>query len=133
MEGQAVSIRSNIIIIPVSESELPELLRRAAGVGAELKALVKVADCDGDPGIAATRAPCPLWVKSGHWGASEQCPLYLQKRTLELSHETTALCQKQTSEHVRVMSALPPKADIGTQPRDVRFVPEADIRGLGKG
>ena len=65
-------------------------------MGAELKALVKVADCDGDPGIAATRAPCPLWVKSGHWGASEQCPLYLQKRTLELSHETTALCQKQT-------------------------------------
>src|SRR5262245_58414152 len=26
------------------------------------------------------------------------------------------------------MSALPPKADIGTQPRDVRFVPKADIR-----
>ena len=25
------------------------------------------------------------------------------------------------------MSALPPKADIGTQPRDVRFVPIADI------
>ena len=24
-------------------------------------------------------------------------------------------------------SALPPKADIGTQPRDVRFVPKADI------
>jgi len=26
------------------------------------------------------------------------------------------------------MSALPPKADVGTQPRDVRFVPKADIR-----
>jgi hypothetical protein len=26
------------------------------------------------------------------------------------------------------MSALPPKADIGTKPRDVRFVPKADIR-----
>jgi len=25
------------------------------------------------------------------------------------------------------MSALPPKADIGTQSRDVRFVPKADI------
>jgi hypothetical protein len=25
------------------------------------------------------------------------------------------------------MSALPPKADIGTQPRNVRFVPKADI------
>src|SRR3974390_2576371 len=27
------------------------------------------------------------------------------------------------------MSALPPKADIGTQPPDVRFVPKADIAG----
>jgi hypothetical protein len=26
------------------------------------------------------------------------------------------------------MSALPPKADIGTQQRDVCFVPKADIR-----
>ena len=26
-------------------------------MGAELKALVKIADCDGDPGIAATLAP----------------------------------------------------------------------------
>ena len=28
------------------------------------------------------------------------------------------------------MSALPPKADIGTQPHDVRFVPKADIAAL---
>jgi hypothetical protein len=28
------------------------------------------------------------------------------------------------------MSALPPKADIGTQSRDVRFVPKADIGAL---
>src|SRR5262249_48348481 len=27
---------------------------------------------------------------------SEQCPLYPQKRTLELSHGMSALCQKQT-------------------------------------
>src|SRR5215469_3822822 len=39
----------------------------------------------------------------------------------------SALGQKQTSKHVLAMSALPPKADIGTQPRDVRFVPKADI------
>ena len=39
----------------------------------------------------------------------------------------SALGQKQTSRAVKRMSALPPKADIGTQPRDVRFVPEADI------
>jgi hypothetical protein len=41
------------------------------------------------------------------------------------------------------MSALPPKADIGTQPRNVRFVPQADsqrrqrqqlkIKPVGKG
>ena len=28
------------------------------------------------------------------------------------------------------MSALLPKADIGTQTRDVRFVPKADITGV---
>jgi len=36
--------------------------------------------------------------------------------------------QKRTSEHVRVKSALPPKADIAECDWNVRFVPEADIR-----
>jgi len=35
----------------------------------------------------------------------------------------SALGQKQTLEKVRLMSALPPKADIGTQSWNVRFVP----------
>ena len=39
----------------------------------------------------------------------------------------SALGQKRTLHKVCVMSALPPKADIGTQSRDVRFVPKADI------
>ena len=39
----------------------------------------------------------------------------------------SALGQKQTLQHVRPMSALPPKADIGTQSGNVRFVPKADI------
>src|SRR6516164_4236663 len=26
---------------------------------------------------------CPLWVKSGHWKTSRQCPLYPRKRTSE--------------------------------------------------
>ena len=30
------------------------------------------------------------------------------------------------------MSALPPKADIGTHPRNVRFVPRADIMQRNK-
>jgi hypothetical protein len=38
----------------------------------------------------------------------------------------SALGQKQTSEVVQSMSALPPKADIGSQPRDVRFLPKGD-------
>ena len=49
----------------------------------------------------------------------------------------SVLGQKQTLGHLRLMSALPPKADIGTQPRDVRFVPKADIArnqsGFGNG
>jgi hypothetical protein len=30
------------------------------------------------------------------------------------------------------MSAFPPKADIGTQPRNVRFVPKADVIGRSR-
>jgi len=44
----------------------------------------------------------------------------------------SALGQKQTLARVRVMSALPPKADIGTQLRNVRFVPKADILHCSK-
>ena len=47
------------------------------------------------------------------------CPIVLA--------DMSALGQKRTSSEVCVMSALPPIADIGTQPRDVRFVPKADI------
>src|SRR6516164_9712686 len=41
----------------------------------------------------------------------------------------SALGQKQTLMSARAMSALPPKADIGTQSWNVRFVPKADICG----
>lgn len=34
--------------------------------------------------------------------------------------------QKQTSPYVRVMSALPPKADIDGRDQNVRFVPKAE-------
>jgi hypothetical protein len=44
----------------------------------------------------------------------------------------SALGQKQTSEHVRAMSALPPNADIRQRSSDVRFVPKADILRCGK-
>jgi hypothetical protein len=39
----------------------------------------------------------------------------------------SALGQKRTFAVQKGMSGLPPKADIGTQPRDVRYVPKADI------
>ena len=39
----------------------------------------------------------------------------------------SALGQKQTLRHFQLMSALPPKADIESQPWNVRFVPKADI------
>ena len=47
---------------------------------------------------------------------------------MKLRRSISALGQKQTSAHVRGMSALPPKANMGTRPRDVRFVPKADMR-----
>src|SRR6516225_10626914 len=45
---------------------------------------------------------------------------------IRVGRPMSALGQKQTWKLVRVMPALPPKADIGTQSRDVRFVPKAD-------
>jgi len=45
----------------------------------------------------------------------------------------SALGQEQTWKLVRVMSALPPKADIGTQSWNVRFVPKADHCGARSG
>jgi hypothetical protein len=40
----------------------------------------------------------------------------------------SALGQKQTLGKVRLMSALPPKADIAERDWNVRFVPKADSR-----
>jgi hypothetical protein len=49
---------------------------------------------------------------------------------LRLNRETmSALGQKQTFALQQVMSALPPKADIGAAQINVRFVPIADIEG----
>ena len=42
----------------------------------------------------------------------------------------SALGHKRTLGHLRLMSALPPKADIAERHRDVRFVPKADIKPL---
>jgi len=42
----------------------------------------------------------------------------------------SALGQKQTLGHLRLMSALPPKADIGTHSWNVCFVPIAGITNL---
>src|SRR6516165_11045486 len=44
-------------------------------------------------------------------------------RNSKTSWSISALGQKRTSEHDWTMSALPPKADIGTQSWNVRFVP----------
>ena len=41
----------------------------------------------------------------------------------------SALGQKQTLRIACSMSALPPKADIDNDGRDVRFVPKATLRG----
>src|SRR5215469_12029178 len=43
-----------------------------------------------------------------------------------------ALGQRRTLTSAWAMSALPPKADIGTEFRNVRFVPKADIVRCGK-
>jgi hypothetical protein len=45
----------------------------------------------------------------------------------KLGSPMSAMGQKQTLKRFQPMSALLPKADIGTQSRDVHFVPIADI------
>jgi hypothetical protein len=44
----------------------------------------------------------------------------------------SALGQKRTWQQVRLMSALPPKADIDRARRDVCFVPKADVSRCSK-
>ena len=44
----------------------------------------------------------------------------------------SALGQKRTSRNVRSIPALPPKADIGTQSRNVRFVPTSSCFEYGR-
>ena len=44
-----------------------------------------------------------------------------------MARPLNAFGQKRTSHSILVMSALPPKADIGIEPCNVRFVPKADI------
>ena len=51
-------------------------------------------------------------------------------RGYQITATMSALGQKQTFKRLLLMSALPPKADIGTQSRKVRFVPKADIGHL---
>src|SRR5262249_6036391 len=45
---------------------------------------------------ATSGTECPLWVKSRHWGTSDQCPRYPQKRTSVSAIAMSALCQKRT-------------------------------------
>src|SRR5262249_52296896 len=49
------------------------------------------------------------------------------KASYQVELAMSALGQKRTLGHVRAMSALPPKADIGTHSWNVRFLQKADI------
>src|SRR5690242_3438669 len=51
-----------------------------------------------------------------------KCPLKLAYRIF-VGETCDFRCQKRTWKRLHPMSALPPKADIGTRSRNVRFVP----------
>src|SRR5262249_48177271 len=81
---------------------------------------------------------CCARAESGHAVAPVPISVMKSRRliapsrlgTLKLAYWKRAMSvmgQKQTSGHVRVMSALPPKADMDQHGCDVRFVPKADI------
>jgi len=68
-------------------------------------------------------SPHPPWADDLNL-AQQQASCAAQQNWPSMS----ALGQKQTSRHVRKMSALPPKADIAECDWNVRFVPKADIQ-----
>jgi hypothetical protein len=59
----------------------------------------------------------------------DSCTLPMLHRT-DVSRRTLDVGQKRTLVTPKGMSALPPKADIPRDRRDVRFVPKADIAPL---
>ena len=65
----------------------------------------------------------------GPWVTSSRCSPNYHLRLSVGCQRMSALGQKQTFRSVRAMSALPPKADIGTHPRNVRFVPKDGVIG----
>ena len=52
----------------------------------------------------------------------------MQITTSGVNHSMSALGQKQTSERIRAMSALPPKADIRANDQEVCLVPKSEIK-----
>ena len=77
--------------------------------------------------VGSNLSPLPLTVRGPR-------PITLLRRNCASPENwpTSALGQKRTFRNVRLMAAFPPKADIGTRSRNVRFVPKADI-GAGSG
>ena len=62
-------------------------------------------------------------------GSIDRClSCYLLPRRWELLPDMSALGQKQTYAAQKVMSALPPKADMCGATRDVPYVPKANVR-----
>ena len=95
--GQAATVP------PTSEMKSRRRIALPQGSGVRQQWLITSGICDRRNGVQGSgctatilRRPCPLWVKSRHCGTSNQCPLYPQKRTLELSPGMSAKCQKQT-------------------------------------
>jgi len=70
---------------------------------------------------------CPLWVTSGHFAQSPTDVRSTSEADTFSTIAMSALGQKQTFKRLRLMSALPPKADMDQCGCDVRFVPKADI------
>jgi N-acetyltransferase len=113
---------SALLLRPGIEQETPHEPMRFIDVGGELTLQAKLRDTRRS---VDSRGSFP--GQSGH-------RLPVAHRDLEMSTRSSlamsALGHKRTLVPAHAMSALPPKADIGTQSRNVRFVPKADIGRL---
>ena len=128
----------------IRQQEILAELGVVALQGSPLSCAIQTGICDLRSGVqrrlcaaAILGSSCPLWVKSGHSTTFDRCPLCPQKRTLRLSREMSALCQKRTlarcMERACIMDrgSLWPSADLGLpssrpEPRDRQ--PQASAR-----
>src|SRR5262249_26078462 len=85
---RALALRLRALVSLLLVLERRRIAHPKAEDYADFQSSITAGICDGRNGVqrsvctaAIPSRSCPLWVKSGQWGTSDQCPLYPQKQT----------------------------------------------------